>query len=216
MAERPISVVVPTRNRPELLDGCLTALRASLRANDELIVVDSASTDPHVARVAHKHSATYVRCDVKGASRARNRGWQAAKHEIVAFIDDDIRVEREWASAIEDVFGDPATGWVTGRIDEAAESHVPALAQKTDTAAAELDPESEDVLGHSANLIVRRSALDHIGGFDELLGAGGRFRAAEDLDLFDRLFESGFQGRYEPSVAALHVPWRGLRDFIRG
>lgn len=215
MVERPISVVVPTRNRPELLDGCLNALRKSLRDGDELIVVDSASTDPHVRRVADKHSVTYVRCDLAGASRARNRGWQTARHDIVAFIDDDVRVERGWASAVDEVFGDPAMAFVTGRIDEAAESHVPAQAQKTDPLATELDPDSEDVLGHSANLIVRRSALDHIGGFDEFLGAGGRFRAAEDLDLFDRLFGAGFQGRYEPTVAALHVPWRRLRDFIR-
>lgn len=215
MAEHPISVVVPTRNRPELLDGCLTALRRSLRKTDELIVADSASTDPHVRRIVDKHAAIYLRCDVPGASRARNRGWQAAKHDVVAFVDDDVRVEPSWADAIERAFADANIGFVTGRIDEAAASHVPALAQKKEELAAVLDPESDDVLGHSANLVVRRSALDRIGGFDELLGAGGRFRAAEDLDLFDRLFMAGFAGRYEPAVAALHVPWRRLRDYIR-
>ena len=212
---QPVSVVVPTRNRPELLDGCLGTLRKSLRDIDELIVVDSASSDVRVREVAEKHGANYIRCDLPGASRARNRGWQSARHEVVAFIDDDVRVDPGWASAIAEAFKNPGTGFVTGRIDEAAASHVPPLAQKTETSAAVLDPMSDMVFGHSANLIVRRSALRHIGGFDELLGAGGRFRAAEDLDLFDRLFHAGYVGRYEPSVSAEHVPWRRLRDYIR-
>jgi glycosyltransferase involved in cell wall biosynthesis len=211
----PFSVVVPTRNRPQLLDDCLISLRASLRPIDELIVVDSASTDGRVRQVALKHGATYIRCERPGASRARNRGWECAQHDVIAFIDDDVRVERGWAPAIAEAFSHPDTAFVTGRIAEAAESHVPALAQKTETSAAVLDRNTEGVIGHSANLIARRSALRRIGGFDVLLGAGARFRAAEDVDLFDRLFQAGFTGRYEPSVAAAHVPWRRYRDYVR-
>jgi glycosyltransferase involved in cell wall biosynthesis len=211
----PISVVVPTRNRPELLDGCLAALRASLRDIDELVVSDSASTDPLVRETAKRYGATYVRCERRGASLARNNGWRAAKHDVIAFIDDDVRVKPEWASAAAKVFTGLDIAFVTGRIDEATTSHVPALAQKTETTAVTLDPDMDGVIGHSANLIVRREALRGIGGFDELLGAGAYFRAAEDIDLFDRLFAAGYRGRYEPSVGAAHVPWRRLRDYVR-
>jgi len=71
------------------------------------------------------------------------------------------------------------------------------------------------VLGHSANLVVRRDALERVAGFDELMGAGARFRAAEDNDLFDRLLDQGYSGRYEPSVQAWHEQWRSRSMLIR-
>jgi GT2 family glycosyltransferase len=62
--------------------------------------------------------------------------------------------------------------------------------------------------------MIRRRALERIGGFDELLGAGGRFRAAEDQDLFDRMFQAGLAGRYEPEAAATHEAWRERREIL--
>src|SRR5260370_32337312 len=53
----PLSVVVPTRDRPQLLGGCLAALRASLGPQDELIVADSASHGDATGRVAADHGA---------------------------------------------------------------------------------------------------------------------------------------------------------------
>jgi GT2 family glycosyltransferase len=67
------------------------------------------------------------------------------------------------------------------------------------------------MLGHSANLGVRRAALESIGGWDERLGAGARFRAAEDLDLMDRLLAAGWPGWYEPAALAWHDQWRSRR-----
>jgi glycosyltransferase involved in cell wall biosynthesis len=212
---RPISVVVPTRDRPALLDGCLEALRAALRPADEIIIADSMSTDPTVREIASRHGGVYVRCAVPGASHARNRGWNTARHEVVAFIDDDVRVDPGWASALARAFDDPGVTFVSGRTGQGEGSLSPALAQKTDETAHRLDGSTSGVLGHSANLAVRIRALEHIGGFDERLGAGGRFRAAEDLDLFDRLFAAGYVGRYEPTVSAVHLSWRRLRDYVR-
>ncbi|MGH7856371.1 MAG: hypothetical protein ACREQY_03505, partial [Candidatus Binatia bacterium] len=46
------------------------------------------------------------------------------------------------------------------------------------------------------------------------LGAGGRYRAAEDQDLFDRLFREGLRGRYAPEARAAHLPWRMRSDIL--
>lgn len=210
-----ISVVVPTRDRPELLDGCLTALRASIRDGDEIVVADSASTDLRVREVAEAQGARYVRCDLPGASRARNAGWRACRREIVAFIDDDVRVDAGWAAAIVAAFADPGVTFVTGKIGEPDGSTGPRVAQLEGDEPRRLDADTAGVIGHSANLAVRRRALEAIGGFDESLGAGARFLAAEDLDLFDRLFAAGYIGRYEPSASAVHESWRRLREFVR-
>ncbi|MEY2430631.1 MAG: hypothetical protein QOC92_356, partial [Acidimicrobiaceae bacterium] len=71
---------------------------------------------------------------------------------------------------------------------------------------------SNGTLGHSANLAVRRWALETIGGFDEAMGAGGRFRSSPEYDLFDRLFAAGWTGRYEPDPRAWHDQWRSRKQ----
>jgi hypothetical protein len=77
-----------------------------------------------------------------------------------------------------------------------------------------LDGEASSSLGPSANLAVRRAALDAVGGFDCALGAGARFRAAEDIDLYDRLFARGLTGRYDPAALAWHEQWRDRRALL--
>jgi hypothetical protein len=54
-----------------------------------------------------------------------------------------------------------------------------------------------------------------LGGFDELMGGGARFEAAEDLDLFDRLFAAGHTGRYDPVAVAFHDQWRDRKALLR-
>lgn len=214
---QPISVVVPTRDRPEQLRACLTAVRRSLRAGDELIVVDSASRNEDVEAVARAAGASYARCEVPGASRARNHGAARAVHEIVVFVDDDVRVAPDWAEAMARGMGDAAVDFVTGRVSvppSQAGYQRPVAVYEGDQPAV-LDAGSERAPGPSANLAVRRSALDRVRGFDELLGAGARFQAAEDLDLYDRLFADGATGRYEPSALAWHEQWRDRRALLR-
>jgi glycosyltransferase involved in cell wall biosynthesis len=212
-----LSVVVPTRDRPDFLDRCLRSLRQSLRAGDELVVADSASVDPRVREVADAHGAVYVRCDIPGASVARNAGWRVSKNPYIAFIDDDVRVLPGWAQAISDCFErHPDASFVSGKVEtpmgDDPSRGAPFLLHATPCwidAAYDEDP------GHSANLTVRRALLEQLDGFDEQLGAGARFKAAEDKDLFDRIFSAGMRGRYEPGAEVLHLDWRDRRQTLR-
>lgn len=212
-----LSVVVPTRDRAHFLDRCLRSLRQALRPCDELVVADSASSDPRVREVAEAHGAVYVRCDLPGASRARNAGWRVATSPYIAFIDDDVRVLPGWAQAITDCFAThPDAAFVSGKVDtpmgEDPTRGAPFLLHAEPCW---IDGEYQEDPGHSANLTVRRELLEQLGGFDELLGAGGRFRAAEDKDLFDRMFAAGVRGRYEPRAEVLHIDWRDRRETVR-
>jgi GT2 family glycosyltransferase len=199
-----------------MLDDCLNRLGDALSDHDELIVADSASTSVRVRAIAEAHGAVYVRCDEPGASRARNSGWRVARHDIVAFIDDDVRVEAGWAASVADCFDRfPDASFVSGRLD------TPMGSDSTRGAVFLLhenpwwvDDEFEKDPGHSANLTLRRDVLEQLGGFDEQLGAGAKFRAGEDKDLFDRLFSAGLRGRYEPTAAALHLDWRDRRETL--
>ncbi len=64
-------------------------------------------------------------------------------------------------------------------------------------------------------MAVRRGALSAIGGWDEALGAGGRFRSAPELDLFDRLLAAGWVGRFVPAARARHHQWRSDGALLR-
>jgi glycosyltransferase involved in cell wall biosynthesis len=219
MTRPPVTIVIPTRDRPTMLARCLGTVLASAGGDDEVIVVDSASTDPEVALTAARAGTQVrlLRCDRPGVDRARNVGWRAGHHDIVVFVDDDVMVDRGWATAIVTPFVDrPEISFVTGRIDVPPEQigvDRP-VAIKSDEEAAVLHADTPGSLGHSASLAVRRSALVEIGGFDEQLGAGARFQSAPEVDLFDRLFAAGHVGRYEPAARAWHDQWRGRADKV--
>jgi glycosyltransferase involved in cell wall biosynthesis len=213
----PLSVVVPTKDRVAMLTTCLAALRQDLGDDDEIVVVDSGSADPTAVAVAATGAgARVVRSDRPGASLARNLGWQAARHDVVAFIDDDVRVHRGWAAAMAAGFSDPGTAFVTGGVvvpmDQLDAERPVAITSRT--ARTVLHPGLGGDLGASANLAIRKTALVAVGGFDERFGPGTWAASAEDLDLFDRLFRAGYPGMFEPLASAEHDQWRTKPQLI--
>lgn len=210
----PLAVIVPTRDRPHLLGPLLEAFKSALRPGDQLIVVDSASQDPEVARIADAGGAHVVRSDLPGASRARNLGASVATAPILAFTDDDCRPGPGWAAAIERSLGDPRVGFVTGAVlpDRAAALAVSVQEDgERRVFDAVQDPAS---IGHGANMAFRRDVYLGVGGMDEALGIGGRFGGSGEQDLFWRVLRSGWRGVYDPEVRVVHHQWRTNRQAL--
>lgn len=213
----PITVVVPTKDRPDLLDQCLKTIAPQLDAGDELIVVDSASRDPGIGSIAERHGATYVRVDRRGASRARNAGWHAARHPVIAFVDDDVFVAPDWAASLRDAFQRrPRLGLLTGRVEAPPGG-------RSKYAASTVEEREEEEFGRwdarrkgiTGNAACSKDALEAVGGLDEALGPGTPFRSADDKDLFDRIIAAGFEGVYDPAVLAYHDQWRSRSERLR-
>ena len=200
-----------------MLQRCLSSIRASLREGDELIVVDSASIDEEtVRRIGEAAGAVVLRCDRPGVNRARNLGWRRATHALTGWTDDDVWVDTTWADAIVAAFARrPTAAFIAGRIDlpPGQEGTARPVAIWDDDEATHLGPDSR-FLGHNANLAIRLDALADVGGYDDELGAGGRFKSAPESDLFDRLLARGYDGWYEPSVRAWHDQWREPKDLF--
>jgi O-antigen biosynthesis protein len=211
----PLSVVVPTRNRADRLAGCLARLQNSVAAQDEIVVVDSASDDDATAKVAEEHGARWVRVDVAGASRARNAGWRSATNELIAFIDDDVRVDDEWADAMSRALSEPGVAFVTGWIGVTGAEQQDPQPLMIDPNPRDLDRETRGAFGASANVGARREALARIGGFDERIGPATWFAAGEDAEFFDRLVLAGLTGRYSPDVRVDHDHERSRADRLR-
>ncbi|MEW6118583.1 MAG: glycosyltransferase family A protein [Pseudomonadota bacterium] len=84
-----VSIIVPTHNRPALLGEALASLRAQDFTDWEAIVVDDASTPP----VAPVHGDARIRVarqfPGRGGAAAKNRGIEEAHGRIIAYLDDD-------------------------------------------------------------------------------------------------------------------------------
>ena len=209
-----VSVVICSRDRREFLREALIAVKAAMRPEDELVVVDSASVDTSVGVVATEAGARVVRADRPGLGRARNLGWQAATRRVVAFTDDDCAPASDWTAQVEAAFVDPSVGVAFGQV--VGEGGGEALSTKVSEVARRVEPGgSVDGLGHGANLAARRAALTAVGGFDDELGAGGRFPAAEDTDLAWRVVRAGWAAVFAPASVVTHRKWRGRTPALR-
>lgn len=209
-----LSVVVATRDRPQFLDDCLRSLCEALGPEDELIVVDSASKSTSTEEIARARGIRVIRASSPGTSLARNTGWRAARGTWVAFIDDDVRVDPQWADALHRAAGLGAgVSFLTGRLRLQHPTERPvAVFDEDDTMV--IDRRTVEDAGHGANFAARREVLEAVGGYNESLGPGARWKAGEDLELIDRLVVAGLEGRYDPTVSAYHVQWRSQKDLL--
>jgi glycosyltransferase involved in cell wall biosynthesis len=200
----PLSIVLPTRDRPAELDTTLAGVTRQLVDADRLLVVDSASRAPTaVVEVARRHGADVLRMDVPGAARARNAGWQAVSTDIVVFVDDTLIVEGGWLDAlVTPLVDDQRRGFVAGRIDPVGGPPGSKPVAVHRGGAARPIEAGDPAPGDSASLAVRTAALRAVGGFDERLGPGTWYAAADDLNLLDRILLAGWTGWYEPAARA--------------
>jgi glycosyltransferase involved in cell wall biosynthesis len=211
VTESAVSVIVACRDRAALLAASLPSLRATLRPGDELVVVDAASRSPDVARVAEAAGAVVVRSTRPGASAARNAGWRAARHDLLAFTDDDCRPAPTWLAEI--ALALAALDAVCGRVEADGDGHLSVLEEPT-ARTYHLDDDPAG-FGHGANTGVRRSALESVDGWDERLGPGTRWPGGEDKDLVVRLLSSGCRVGYRPEPLVRHLQWRTRRQSLR-
>lgn len=233
-----ITVVLCTRDRP---DSAMVTLRtlANLRYQPvEILLVDNApSSDATMSAFLEEFgdnsSFRYVREPRPGLSCARNRGLREASADIVAFTDDDVRVDPWWLDGIMRGFRAAAdVGCVTGLIATAeieneaqlyfhlrvawgmsCERRIFDLAEHRDNSA--LYPYSVGIFGSGANFAVSRQLFKEVGGFDEALGAGTPSGGGEDLNMFARVILGGYQLVYEPSAIVSHVHRSSVRELSK-
>jgi glycosyltransferase involved in cell wall biosynthesis len=90
MSTLPISVIIPTYNRAHLIGRAIDSVLAAVAPDDEVLVVDDASSDDTEAVLAKYGSRVrHVRVPHGGAGAARNHGVEFARHPLIAFQDSD-------------------------------------------------------------------------------------------------------------------------------
>ncbi|HEX2645690.1 MAG TPA: glycosyltransferase, partial [Candidatus Dormibacteraeota bacterium] len=171
----------------------------------ELIVVDNSSQDD-TAEVVDRwkgifpFETRFYRKDNRGPAASRNYGAARARGDIIAFTDSDCIVWSNWIRNAMEGFNRGA-GLVCG-------TFVPVLREDEGLLVAQQSPLMTDRGCYpTANLFVRKSAFDAVGGFDEQYGLypWGELIAGEDADLAWRVKRSGAWSEFLPNVVVCHL-----------
>jgi glycosyltransferase involved in cell wall biosynthesis len=193
VSPRPAAtVVIPSKDRPELLARCLARVLVACDATGrscEVVVVDDGSSVP--LERSSDPRVHVVRTEGVGPSRARNVGVEHASAPIVAFTDDDVEVDGAWLAAALDVLdADPSLAGVTGRTD------APRFDPLYEHAVFDLDG------GRylTCNVAYRTNAVRAVGGFDRQFPHA----AHEDRDLAWRIQDRVGEVRFVESMRVVH------------
>jgi hypothetical protein len=197
-----VSVVVPTLGRPSL--GELLE-RVPVAPDREVLVVDDRPDRTDALRVPV--GVRVVAGPAKGPAAARNTGWRAARHEWIAFLDDDVLPDPDWPRRLADDLADAGdeAGGVQGVL------RVPLPAGRAPTDWERVTACLADGAWITADMAYRRAALTRAGGFDERLPRAFR----EDAELAFRVRRAGWSLRRGLRTAVHPVraesPWVSLR-----
>jgi glycosyltransferase involved in cell wall biosynthesis len=200
-----LSVVVPTYNRAAVLGRCLDALAAQDPAPDEVVVVDDGSSDDTPAVLARHDWVRAIRQPNGGRAAAKNAGVEAARGDVVLFLDDDVIAtpglvhlhaehHRNRPAAHEALLGH-----VTWAPEIEVTRHMHWLEHGGPLFAYDEIDDREDVpwkMLYTANVSLKREFLEP---FDTDLPI------FEDSELAYRLTKRGLRLRYDPEALGWHL-----------
>jgi hypothetical protein len=229
-APRLAVVVVSFEARETLLAG-LAALRAPASFPLELVVVDNASTDGSAesVRARDPEALLIANRDNLGFARACNQGWRASRAPHVLFLNPDAEVTPGAVETLVSLLesrpavgaAGPRTRGSDGTIQVSTGPDLMPLAElrqrrlvlgvarREAHALAEAEAlharEHEPAWVSGSCLVVRRAALEAVGGFDERF-----FLYEEDADLCRRLREAGWRVVFTPAAEVKHHLGRSM------
>jgi len=200
-----VSVVIGVFNGGPFLRAAVESVLTQRHTSLEVIVVDDGSTDDSAAGVADLPGVRIVAQANAGQPAALNHGVRLAAGTLLAFNDaDDLWTPGRLAAQVTALDTDPSPDVVFGHVEQFADPSAPpgVVAALTD------DRRIQPSRLHSA-MLIRRSAFDRIGPFDESLRVGGVVEWA------DRSRAMGLRERMLPEVVLrrrLHGQNVGLRS----
>lgn len=229
-----ITIAVCSHDRAEELVDCIERLLKQTYPNFEILIVDNAPSNNQTLELVTQRfwlnpHVRYTLEERKGLAWARNRAILAARGEIIAFTDDDVKADPNWLSALwKDFSSGKEVMCVTGLVlPDELETPAQILCEEyanfskgferqvfDNHLAAPGYPYLAGQFGTGGNMAFRRSFLLKLGGFDGRLGSGMPSCGGEDLDIFFRTITSGATLVYEPAAIIWHSHWRDYATLV--
>jgi hypothetical protein len=193
-AQELVSVVIPLHNHGRFLPAAVESVRRSGYSNVDIVVVDDGSTDPDTAAAFDAMTGvTKLRQPHRGLSSARNAGIQRSRGSIVMVLDADDRIRSSFLPAAVAALRQNNLGFVSGyvRYLELIDLVYVPSGMVTDL----------NLVLHThlkSMVLYHRQAVEHVGGYDELLPA------FEDWELQLRMALAGYDSDVLPIVGQLY------------
>ena len=206
-----VSVVVCTHNGQATLDQCLQRLGTLTYPDYEVIVVNDGASEA-CAAIAEANDVRLIETEHRGLGHARNKGIEAARGEIVAFLDDDAYPDADWLHYVAALLRANGHAGVGGPNippeDDGFVAECVAAAPGGPIHVLVSDREAEHVPG--CNMAFRKDVLEEVGAFDE------RFRVAgDDVDLCWRLQKAGRTLGFSAGAVVMHRRRDSIRRYLR-
>ncbi len=214
-----LSVVIPTFNRPEMLEETLKALaRQRLSAVAfEVLVIDDGGTDPLddlVSKYGKDLRIKLIRQENRGCAPARQTGIDAARGRWLVFTDDDCRPSPDWLSQMLASLSQTPRCAIAGTTVNALQKNL--CAEATQVIVRWLIHSGSDARGFvrsapTCNLAIDANLFRLVGGLSRTWHLAG----GEDRDLCARWIEAGHQIRIQPQAQVMHYHALTLKNFMR-
>ncbi len=195
-----------------------------------MLVVNNAPSSPATERLLHERFAwaEHIVVSEPGLNLARNAALEAADTDLVAFVDDDVEVDRDWARHVRGTFAEsPDATTMTGLVEPVALDTPGArifeayggfargyrrrwiFSTGAPDEAIAFPLANTGAMGTGANLAVRRAQAIAMGGFDLALDSRDIWGGG-DLEFLFRTIKSGGMLVYEPAAMVRHRHRRGV------
>ena len=214
-----IGVIIPTKNRTEDLKECLRSLEAAAAYSKTLIVtavIDDGSAEGSARQTVdqqqqHGHWLLlhYARnAGPPGAAGARNTGASLIRTSILAFLDDDAKVNYEWIGMVRQYCARGVA--LTGRICSSGQNDPFTRARQARYDARRANALAGKVVDYLAggNCAMMRADYDEAGGFDSA------FAMMHDRDLALRLIQNSVLIQYLDEMTIWHKHFKGIRSYV--
>ena len=199
-----VSIIIPVFNDSERLRLCLESLQNQVYPDNqyEIIVVDNASQENIKAVTEEFSRVVYTYEGMPGAYVARNKGFNLAKGDIIAFTDSDCLPEADWLEkGVKALLSQPNCGLVAGKIQlffKDAQHPTAVELYESVTAFKQKKYVELNHWGATANVFTYRSVIDKVGTFDSTLKSGG------DVEWGQRIFAAGYTQVYAEDCIVRH------------
>jgi GT2 family glycosyltransferase len=214
-----VSIIIVTKSRLKYIKNNLTTLLAQTYPIYEIIIVDG-GTRGLGEYLSGIDNIKYILQKGNGRCNARNEGIRNSKGDIIVFIDDDVKCEKNWLKELVETYDDGIIG-VCGMVVENKDNNRSKLKKVFREKILKIPPgltgkitpygrvvgnfytdkkvEVEHMKG--CNMSFRKNVFEKVGYFDERYDAGDAFR--EETDLSYRCSKAG-KLVYNPRSRLVH------------
>ena len=207
-----VSLYIPCFNAERYVARTLEGALRQTYPFDEILVIDDGSGD-RTREIASRYPVRVVSHERnRGLAAARNTGFRSAGNELVASLDADCVPEPDWLEKLLPRLDDPKVAGAGGRLEETVltsladrwrQAHLP---ENWGTAVITNPP-----FLFGANGLHRKSALEEVGGHDEVTWTAG---CGEDKDISRKLRQRGYNLIYQPAALVKHIKQDTVRSVM--